>query len=64
MANFINSLNDDGAAFKVRLGADGSPPAVYDTLTESVAGTSATSATVNAMYVRPRNISLMYCIKF
>lgn len=63
VASFYNSADNDAAAYRTKLGSDGVPTSLPGILTSSVTTPSSTSGEATGMYVRPRNLAVMWCIK-
>ncbi|MEX5360931.1 phage tail protein [Pseudomonas guariconensis] len=63
LVTFYNSQDDDASAFMNRLNGDGSPGAISGVLANAVISSTSSGPAGNAMYVRPRNVAVMWCIK-
>lgn len=63
LVTFYNSQDDDSLAFMNRLNGDGSPGAISGVSANAVLSSSAASVAGTSMYVRPRNVAVMWCIK-
>ncbi|ATR83772.1 phage tail protein [Pseudomonas sp. HLS-6] len=63
VVGFYNDLNDDAAAFRARLNSDGVPSVLPNVQYVGIGANISGPGTAAAMYVRPRNISVMWCIK-
>lgn len=63
LVTFYNSQDDDASAFMNRLNGDGSPGAISGVLANAVISSSSSGPAGSAMYVRPRNVAVMWCIK-
>ncbi|BBT38943.1 phage tail protein [Pseudomonas putida] len=63
LVTFYNSQDDDASAHLARLNSDGSPGVIAGVAGAAVGATTVAAAQSNAMYVRPRNIAVMWCIK-
>lgn len=60
---FYNDLNDDSAAFRARLNSDGTPTALPNVQYVGTGANISGPGIASAMYVRPRNLAVMWCIK-
>lgn len=60
---FYNDLNDDAAAFRARLNSDGVPSGLTNVKYVGTGANISGPGTDSAMYVRPRNMAVMWCIK-
>ncbi|WP_416760151.1 phage tail protein [Pseudomonas sp. BNK-6] len=60
---FYNDLNDDAAAFRARLNSDGVPSGLTNVKYVGTGANISGPGTDSAMYVRPRNVAVMWCIK-
>lgn len=63
LVTFYNSQDDDASAFMNRLNGDGSPGAISGVLANAVISSTSSGPAGSAMYVRPRNVAVMWCIK-
>ncbi|MBH3360375.1 phage tail protein [Pseudomonas guariconensis] len=63
LVTFYNGQDDDASAFMNRLNGDGSPGAISGVLANAVISSSSSGPAGSAMYVRPRNVAVMWCIK-
>ncbi|WP_230387460.1 phage tail protein [Pseudomonas guariconensis] len=63
VAAFYNNVDNDTAGFRAKLNGDGAPVSMPGIQTSTVATSTSVSGDATAMYVRPRNIAVMWCIK-
>lgn len=63
LVTFHNNQDDDPSAHLARLNSDGSPGVIAGVAAAAVGATTVTGAQSNSMYVRPRNLAVMWCIK-
>lgn len=63
VCSFGNGLDDSANTLKAALNSDGVPPSVPGVAGLVATATSTTTVQSLAMYVRPRNLAVMWCIK-
>ena len=63
IVTFYNDQDDDSLAFMSRLNGDGTPGAISGVSANAILTSASSSAAGSSMYVRPRNVSVMWCIK-
>ncbi|MEW9901652.1 phage tail protein [Pseudomonas putida] len=63
VANLYNNADDSIEGFRAKLNGDGVPASMPGILTATVTGGASIPGETTAMYVRPRNLAVMWCIK-